>query len=288
LHLDEVKQFTYGPINSRETNVLRKPKGDCICGCNGVPLTLLPEYSIDYGKYKFCPARKRRKLTGVYINDSSQLAHWIPGGQQRKAASRAKRDAEKNKRDEGRKQKKLAAQLQQKHQRQVREEQEKLRHLKCAPALSASEALRRGLDTYIGKECGVGHGGERHSRNGECVECRRIDQRKRDAMRRGAFPRDLTPRERKEIGEIYAEARRLTKQTGIEHHVDHIKPLASGGEHHPSNLRVITAEENLKKGASWDGRSDLGEARRDPANLQGELLLGVYRNLGLVRKDDIS
>ena len=107
-------------------------------------------------------------------------------------------------------------------------------------------------------------------------------------MRRGAFPRDLTPQERKEIGEIYAEARRLTKQTGIEHHVDHIKPLASGGEPHPSNLRVITAEENLKKGSSWDGRSDLGESARDPANLQGELPLGVYRNLGVGRKDDVS
>jgi 5-methylcytosine-specific restriction endonuclease McrA len=107
-------------------------------------------------------------------------------------------------------------------------------------------------------------------------------------MRRGAFPRDLTPQERKRIGEIYAEARRLTKQTGIEHHVDHIKPLASGGEHHPSNLRVITAEENLKKGAAWDGRPQVSETRRDRADFQGELSLGVYRNLGVGRKDDVS
>ena len=285
--LKESKQSTYGPSNSRQSNVLRKPKGDCICGCNGVPLTLLPEYSIDYEKYKVCPARKKRKLRGVYIDDAGQLAHWIPRGQQRKAVSRTRRDAEKKQREESRKQKKLAAQLEQDHQRQVREEQEKLRHLNGAPAQSASEALRRGLETYIGKECGVGHGGERHSRNGECVECRRIDQRKRDAMRRGAFPRDLTPQERKEIGEIYAEARRLTKQTGIEHHVDHIKPLASGWEHHPRNLRVITADENLKKGSSWDGRSHLREDRRAPADLQGEPPRGTYRNLGVGRKDDI-
>jgi hypothetical protein len=234
--LKDSGQSIYGPGNSRQPNVLRKPEGDCICGCNGVPLTLLPEYSVDYQKYKFCPARKKRKLTGDYIDDAGQLAHWIPGGQQRKAASSARRDAEKKQKEENRKQKKLAIQLEQDQQRQAREEQEKLRHLNGAPAQSASEALRRGLETYIGKECGVGHGGERHIRNGECVECRRIDQRKRDAMRRGAFPRDLTPQERKRIGEIYAEARRLTKQTGIEHHVDHIKPLASGGEHHPSNL----------------------------------------------------
>lgn len=287
LLLKKSKQSTYGPSNARQTNVLRKPKGACICGCNGVPLTLLPAYSIDYEKYKVCPARKKRKLTGVYIDDAGQLAHWIARGQQHKAASRSRRDAEKKQKEESRKKKKLAAQLEQDYQRQVREEQEKLRHLNGAPAQSASEALRRGLETYIGNECGVGHSGERHSRNGECVECRRIDQRKRDAMRRGAFPRDLTPQERKEIGEIYAEARRLTKQTGIDHHVDHIKPLASGGEHHPRNLRVITAEENLKKGAFWDGRSQPREDRRAPADLQGESPRGAYRNLGVGRKDDI-
>jgi len=282
------EQSNFGPSNSRQSNVLRKPLGDCICGCNGVPLTLLPEYSVDYQKYKYCPARKRRKLTGHYIDDAGQPAHWVPRGHQRKSASRARRDVEKKQKEESRKQKKLAIQQEQDRKRQAREEQEKLRHLNGAPANSASEALRRGLETYIGKECGVGHVGERHIRNGECVECRRIDQRKRDAMRRGAFPRDLTPQERKRIGEFYAEARRLTKQTGIEHHVDHIKPLALGGEHHPSNLRVITAEENLKKGASWDGTSHVGEARRDPSDFQGELPLGVYRNLGVGRRDDVT
>jgi 5-methylcytosine-specific restriction endonuclease McrA len=45
----------------------------------------------------------------------------------------------------------------------------------------------------------------------------------------------------------YKEARRLTKETGIPHEVDHIWPLAKGGPHLPWNLQVLTAEENRKK-----------------------------------------
>ncbi len=49
----------------------------------------------------------------------------------------------------------------------------------------------------------------------------------------------------------YLEAERLTKETGIEHHVDHIWPLSKGGQHIFYNLQVITAEENLKKNARY-------------------------------------
>ncbi len=35
-------------------------------------------------------------------------------------------------------------------------------------------------------------------------------------------------------------------------HVDHIKPLAAGGLHHPSNLQVLSKFDNLTKGAKWD------------------------------------
>jgi 5-methylcytosine-specific restriction endonuclease McrA len=31
--------------------------------------------------------------------------------------------------------------------------------------------------------------------------------------------------------------------------VDHIIPLAKGGQHHPGNLQVISANENVRKGA---------------------------------------
>lgn len=47
---------------------------------------------------------------------------------------------------------------------------------------------------------------------------------------------------------FYAEARMLTKSTGIRHEVDHRIALKLGGLHHPSNLQVITAAENRAKG----------------------------------------
>lgn len=62
----------------------------------------------------------------------------------------------------------------------------------------------------------------------------------------------------KKIDAIYKECSRLTKETGIEHHVDHIYPLKNKylcGLHVETNLQIITAEENLKKGnRSWPGQ----------------------------------
>ena len=46
---------------------------------------------------------------------------------------------------------------------------------------------------------------------------------------------------------IYAEARKLSDDTGVPHQVDHIKPLLYGGLHEASNLQVITAAQNLQK-----------------------------------------
>lgn len=53
---------------------------------------------------------------------------------------------------------------------------------------------------------------------------------------------------------IYAESARLTKETGIKHHVDHYFPLKSDvvcGLHNEFNLRIIPAVENLSKGNSF-------------------------------------
>ena len=250
--------FSYGPSNSTTPSVLRRPSGECICGCNGIPLTLLPEYSIDYEAYKRCPARLRRKQSGLYTDDQGRVRSWKPGSTTRTWTT--KRGPSKK---ELQKRKNLASQQKQKvenlykrlendakKERRLAEEADRIANK--LPARGAVEAERRGLETYIGKDCPMGHGGLRATRNGECVQCRRDNSRLRDAMRRGAYPRDLTNEEKRRISEIYAESKRRTKETGIQHHVDHIKPLSKGGEHHPDNLQILTAAQNLRKGASWE------------------------------------
>ena len=119
----EATRPTYQPSNSGRPYVLRKPKGDCICGCNGVPLTHLPEYSIDYNKYRICPARKRRKSTKVYIDDSGQIAQWKSASVRRSSTAQSKRAAERRQREENNRQKKLALKREQELQLQAKAEQ---------------------------------------------------------------------------------------------------------------------------------------------------------------------
>ena len=76
--------------------------------------------------------------------------------------------------------------------------------------------------------------------------------RVRKGALRQATPKWLTEDQWSEMNEKYFEARRLTEETGIEHHVDHIEPLLDHrdtvmGLHVPWNLQVITAEDNYAK-----------------------------------------
>lgn len=72
---------------------------------------------------------------------------------------------------------------------------------------------------------------------------------KTDKRRRGMKEWPCSEIEKLMIKYRYENARRLTKETGIEHQVDHVIPLAKGGPHLPWNLQVITKPENLSKGA---------------------------------------
>jgi len=70
-----------------------------------------------------------------------------------------------------------------------------------------------------------------------------VDSRKRKRIRKWK----LSKIERLMCETYYLQARRLTKETGIKHEVDHIWPLSRGGPHLPWNLCVMTAEENRRK-----------------------------------------
>ena len=49
------------------------------------------------------------------------------------------------------------------------------------------------------------------------------------------------------IRSIYQQVPVLQDLLGIELHVDHIKPIAAGGSHHPSNLQIVPKEINARK-----------------------------------------
>jgi len=77
---------------------------------------------------------------------------------------------------------------------------------------------------------------------------------RRRARRRNAIPPTLRncPIENKRLIDIVKLRNTITIVTGIEHHVDHMWPLDADGPHWSGNLQIITAEENLRKGAKVD------------------------------------
>lgn len=60
----------------------------------------------------------------------------------------------------------------------------------------------------------------------------------------------MTQEETTRLAVTYQQRDHLNREAGfIKYHVDHIIPLAAGGLHHPDNVRVVTAHENVRKGA---------------------------------------
>ena len=78
----------------------------------------------------------------------------------------------------------------------------------------------------------------------------RAKEAKRRAAKLLAIPSWLTKEDYQAMEAICKEADRLTQETGIKHHVDHIHPLQGKlvcGFHCPSNLQILTEFENCSK-----------------------------------------
>ena len=87
---------------------------------------------------------------------------------------------------------------------------------------------------------------EKQAANKSCREA------KRRALKLKQVPIHLRdcPQERQRLIQTYKLRNIISKATGVQHHVDHMWPLADGGPHWSGNLQVITAYENLSKNAS--------------------------------------
>ena len=77
---------------------------------------------------------------------------------------------------------------------------------------------------------------ETKAENGRIYRCR-----KRNATIR------LTANEKQKMISLERTRQELQKETGREHHIDHIIPIVHGGIHHPINLRILDGRENLSK-----------------------------------------
>lgn len=98
---------------------------------------------------------------------------------------------------------------------------------------------------------------EKRRKYGRSDYQRNADRYKAHSSARKRGQRCATPpwADFKEIRRFYCLAERLTRTTGVAHHVDHVVPLKSElvcGLHTQHNLRVITASDNLSKGNSFD------------------------------------
>ena len=147
--------------------------------------------------------------------------------------------------------------------------------------ISQDRARALGLKRYFtGEPCRNGHIDERYVNGGRCCQCHveahrkhkasnpewKINQCGHQAKYKGTVPGyyefkaaerraalygatlELSDVDAARLKEVYRQCQAMNKRAGvIAYHVDHQISLNAGGKHHPDNLLILTAEENLKK-----------------------------------------
>lgn len=140
---------------------------------------------------------------------------------------------------------------------------------KIQSQLNRNDAIKKGEKTYISvtvcKHCGTY---KKYVSSYACVQCNiqknvhklfdnNLMEKYRTKPKQNAKTYRYRTKKRNQMPEdadkqkilwFYKEAERLTEETGIVHHVDHIIPISKGGIHHQDNLQVLTKKENLSKG----------------------------------------
>lgn len=126
--------------------------------------------------------------------------------------------------------------------------QKRLAADKMAREANKEKFLQRERDSYARTTA------TRTLRRKKWAECNkyliRMYAANRRAVIRDRTPEWLTDAHYEEIKTTYEFAAKITEETGVLHHVDHIVPLCGrtvSGLHVPWNLSVITAKDNLRK-----------------------------------------
>jgi hypothetical protein len=93
--------------------------------------------------------------------------------------------------------------------------------------------------------------GNRWNKNNRA--CVNFNDAKRRARKKNAFPKWLTDLQLSQIKSIYKKCAEY-RSMGLNMHVDHVIPLQGktvSGLHIPANLRIVTAEVNMRKGNTY-------------------------------------
>jgi hypothetical protein len=100
---------------------------------------------------------------------------------------------------------------------------------------------------------------ERKAASNKAWYAANVDKVYANTSRRKAHKLKLIPKhlkncrvEKQRVLDIFKLCRLISKATGIEHHVDHMWPVSDNGPEWSGNMQIITARENLSKGAIVD------------------------------------